>query len=272
MADTSLNCNSSTVSDAPFISFLDPRKLCVTCGANVCSCIDLSGLFIPVTEWSNIIFTMEPDEIKKLDISNIGTTGPRHEIQDVDVSPLFASPSPDRVELNVNNDTVDETITINCCSTFSGFLSSLNAAIKANETLYALITATSTVENFATFTGITPGDWFYYDFTSYVGSPGTIISNPEDFSTTETQTAQRYNSERVKFILLQMIYDETQPSGDKYIEYFHNDDAYNYRPLGKILMLSGCDDVEDADLNLIETVHLRNPQTYNVKIIGLIAI
>lgn len=163
--DSKLSCDGSNGSEQPFISIVG-KKFCVVCGANLCSCIDLSNFFMPVDQWSNIIISLKPNETKKIDADNIGSMGERIEVQASDVSKLLiGSPCPAAIKLRVMNNHVDETIIAildKPCNDIVNVVSALNSELKKNDTIYPLIDVSAYDDKTLQVKGKMPGDSFTY--------------------------------------------------------------------------------------------------------------
>jgi hypothetical protein len=263
---TNLSCDG-TNTDQPYIKLIN-NKFCVVCQSNVCLCSDLSNLFIPVDQWASISVLLKPNEIKEID-TLISSKGPRIEIQRVDVSNIFtSSPVPVSIQLNVSNSLIDENLDVSLTDVedIDNLVFAISEELKLNEVLYPLIEVFAFEDSFLQIQTKEQGDSYTYtldDLSSFT------------YSFSVYQTSERYEHNRLKFILLQAFYDEDADSNKKHLQYSYNLDhiaePITWRNMGKLLVHSTDDDVLDADENLIETIWLKNPLSYTVTVTGLVA-
>jgi len=251
----------------PSLQFIDPKMLGVVAGSNTCSTINLNNFFVPISQWSFNVSTIKSNKTKRIDISNIQSLGDRKEYHTFDLE-IFYSASP-VIETNVSLNIVgDDTwvLTFQSGVSVTEFINNLNAAIRSNsdliDILYCEIVSQYVVQIYSKNIGVA----YQYNLYFYDGTPNLEVP------AVLTQSHIRYPNGRIKVIFLMISYDETLPSNQKHVEYAFDDDYQNdpllatFRKFGKMYFLASDDDVIETDLNLIETIWIRNPQSFPITV------
>lgn len=262
------------------LKFIDPYKLCVVKGSNAIACVCLKNFFVPITVWNESIVVLEPGETQKVSLGMVADFGKRREIYGYELLMyLPGTPQADvPLKLNVTcvEKTINETISFDTGTAFSTTITNLKAAINANTKIKNEIEIIEVDEDLKSFQirAVNKGYEFGY-ILSYAASPSTIIP------TTSIQTAKRYKYGRCKFIFIEPLYNEAVvpplASNNKHIQYAYDDDyqingpSATFRNLGKMFIHSSDDDVDETDMNLIETVWLKNTHTETLQIQILVA-
>lgn len=261
-----LQCPASSNS-IPSLQFIDPKMLGVVAGSNTCSTVNLNNFFVPISQWAFNVSTIQPGRTQRIDISNIQSLGDRKEYHTFDLAAFYnASPVADApVTLNVVSGNT-WVLTFQSGTTVTDFVNNLNAAIRNNEDLidilYCEFVEDYTVQIYSKTIGVS----YQYNLYFYEGTPNLEIIG------VLTQSHIRYPNGRVKVVFLMIDYDETLPSNQKHVEYAYDDDYQLnaelslFRKFGKMFFIATDDDVEETDMNLSETVWVKNPQTFPIKI------
>ena len=265
--NSNLSCDGTNTEQA-YLKLIN-NKFCVVCQSNVCACLDLSTLFIPVDQWTSISVLLKPNEIKEID-TLISSKGPRIEIQRVDVSNIFIE-TLTSIQLNVSNSLIDEDLDVSLTDVedIDDLVTAISDELKLNDTLYPLIEVFAFGDSYLQIQTKEQGDSYTYVLTDSSSPSFTYV-----FSI--YQASERYDHNRLKLIILQAFYDEDKGSNEKHIQYSYNLDhvaePVTWHNMGKLLIHSTDDDVLDTDENLIETIWLQNPLSYTVKVTGMVAV
>lgn len=271
-ANSNLICPQNS-NNIPSLRFIDPKMLGVIVGSQSCSKICLSNFFVPLSNWSFNILTLKPNETKRIDISNIGSLGERKEIYHFNtnsyfsVSPIISAPVRILISGNKNGELIfDSGLTID------QFIVNCNISIRNsnfNEKLYCEKISETVFKLYSKEIGIS----YTYNIEMNFGStPSTLLEGEL------IQSHIRYPNRRLKVLFLMIDYDEKLYSNLKHIQYAFDDDYQDnfinatFRNFGKMLFLTSDDDVDETDMNLIETVWLKNTQKFNVTIKSFLAI
>ncbi len=121
---------------------------------------------------------------------------------------------------------------------------------------------------------------FGYDYY-YLDDDGVhiLVNDIININVSEVQGPIKYKNGRVKFVFVMCSYDEYNKDIDSNklsIDFCYDDDYvngyYNWRKMGKLFINSGCDDITDSDMNLVETIWVKNNNDNDVNINYLVAI
>jgi len=254
-------------------------KLCIVKGPNMVACVCLQNFYMPIGVWNESTVIMDPGETRKIELGMVADFGKRREIYDYDLlSYLPGSPQASiALSLSVScvAKTLNETISFVSGTSFTTTIANLKKAINDNANIkdeIEIINANTTLKTFQ-IRAVNKGFDFAYTLT--------IVSSALEIPNEIYQTATRYEYGRCKFILVLPNYNENVipvlASNDKHIKYAYDDDYQKngskatFRNLGKILMLSADDDVEETDMNLNETLWLKNTHSTALQIQILVA-
>lgn len=266
------NLQCPITNNIPSLRFIDPKMLGVVSGAMTCNTIYLNNFFVPISNWSFNIVTLKPGEIKRIDISNIQSLGDRKEYYTFNLDSFFnTSPVVSSVVTLIVTSGTTEILTFNTGTTVAEFIVNANIAIRGNTNLTGILYCELNTENTIKIYSNTIGVAYTYNMSINSGTPDLTITP------VLLQSHIRYPNGRIKVIFLMIDYDETLASNLKHVEYSFDDDYQEnllnttFRKFGKMFFLTSDDDVDETDTNLIETVWVKNPQTFNVTIKTFIA-
>lgn len=274
-AQSGLVC-PSLYDNVMMIRYID-GKLCIVKGSNTVACVCLKNFFMPIAVWNESIVIMDPGETRRIDLGMTADYGKRREIYAYELLMYIpGSPQADipaSLSVTCTAKSINETVLFTTGTTFAQTLVNIKKAINDNANIkneIEIINSDSVLKSFQ-IRAVNKG----YEFGYTLDLDGIEIPN------TLLQTALRYEYGRCKFLLVMPIYNEqVNPplsSNNKHIKYAYDDDYQVngsnaiFRNLGKMLILSTDDDVEETDLNLIETLWLKNTHSNAIQIQILIA-
>jgi hypothetical protein len=242
--------------------FIERKKIGIVQGQTELASLDMSSFFMPLSTYTLQRITLCPCDTKKIDPAGISTTGKRPQINLFDLSAVVGIFSENtNAVLNISeNSEIIASINISAPD-FDIFITNLRLAISADSTITKMIKVGSynTEENTFEIVALDKGRYLEYELLLDDGNI-EIEQNSEI-----TQTAERYpNGNVLKVLFAAIEFDSTTPSNKQYLEYaYHTDYLENgidasWRKTSKLLVLTGADDIEDTDENLIETIWLKN--------------
>ncbi|MCK9575372.1 MAG: hypothetical protein WC979_00850 [Candidatus Pacearchaeota archaeon] len=267
----------SLYSNIMMLRFIDPNKLCIVKGPNTVACICLKNFFVPVDCYNDTIAVLQPGEIRRVDSGMVTDYGIRREIYQYDVSSYFIGTPTISTNCSLSVSCISlgisETVSFVSGTTFANLITNIKAAINANANIKTQIEIYNIVESSQTFQirAVTPGIAFTYSLSI----DASIITN------VLTQTPIRYPNGRFRFVLVEPLYVENVnpplASNDKHIKYAYDDDYQTnganatFRNLSKLYLNTADDDVNETDMNLIETVWIKNTHSKALQVQILVA-
>jgi len=270
----------SLYNNETLLRFIDPYKLCVVKGSMSLACVCLRNFYMPIDVWNESIVSLSPGEVRRLELGMIAEYGKRREIYGYELL-MYLPGSPQAnifASLNIScvEKTLNETITFYTGTSFKETISNLKSAINHNSKLKNEVEIIDTDEHLKSFQirAIDPGFEFGYNLI--------LNTEPEtNVPSTYIQSAIRYPHGRCKFIYVGPMFMENVvpplPSDNKHIQYAYDDDYQEngsnatFRNMGKMFIHSSDDDVEETDMNLIETIWIKNTHSKQLQIQILVA-
>ena len=244
--------------------FLERKRIGIAKGTNELLSLDMSAFFMPLSAYTMQKMSLCPGDIKKIDPVGISTTGKRPQID------LFTVQEADLGTGKTIVLTINTNITLNISApTFAEFIANLRIEISNNTEASALVRAGAYYGETKTFEliGLIKGQELEYTLNGFSAS-------------TITQTAERYpvaNVVKVLFASIEFCGDNV-PSNQQFIEYAYDSDYQNngndatWHKASKLIVLTGAEDVEDIDMNLIETIVLKNSTSVPVNVYFMLGI
>lgn len=247
--------------------FLERKRIGIAKGTNELLSLDMSAFFMPLSAYTMQKMSLCPGDIKKIDPVGISTTGKRPQIDLFTVSE--ADLGVDKtIDLTINTNITNITLNIEA-PTFTEFIANLRTEISNNAEASVLVRAGAYYGENKTFEliGLIKGQKLEYTLDGF--SERTI-----------TQTAERYplaNVVKVLFASIEFCGDNV-PSNQQFIEYAYDSDYQDnsndatWHKTSKLIVLTGAEDVEDIDENLIETIVLKNSTSVPVNVYFMLGI
>lgn len=260
--------------------FVDRKSLGIVKGNTDLFKIDMSSFFLQLNNYSVFTLSLCPGEIKEINVSNIANSGKRRQITEFsldnyyDLQTLSLNPNTVATLAIIENGVLLSTITNIDASSFENFITDLNFKVLSDSVAGSLITIISNNPNLS-FTTKDKGRYLEYILTI----TDTQTFDSEELEGEITQTAERYpNLNYVKLLFAAVEYCSDCTTNSQFIEYAYSEDYIeygddaNWRKTSKLLMQMGADDIIDSDMNLIETLWLKNTINCDVNIHVLIGI
>lgn len=270
-ASSGLTC-PNLYSNVMILRFTNAGKLCITKGPNQLECICVDNFYIPVNSWNSVVAILNPGETKRIDPGLIVDYGTRREIYKFTLS-SFVADTDSTLDVSCVLRNISTSISFNTGATFDELITNLKTAInndlsiKNEIEIYNVDANTLSFQIRALYAG--------FAFT-YVLTLNTVVTGELQYS------AIRYPNGRIKFLMIQPLYIENvNPvlgANNKHIQFAYDDDVQanginaTYRNIGKMFLTSSDDDVEETDMNLIETVWIKNTHTKALQVQVLVAI
>lgn len=253
--------------------FLERKRIGIAKGTNELLSLDMSAFFMPLSAYTMQKMSLCPGDIKKIDPVGISTTGKRPQIDLFTVPEEYLGTEGTDSDLETDKTivlTINTTITLNISApTFAEFIANLRKEISNNAEASALVRAGAYYGETKTFEliGLIKGQELEYTLNGFSAS-------------TITQTTERYplaNVVKVLFASIEFCGDNV-PSNQQFIEYAYDSDYQNngndatWHKTSKLIVLTGAEDVEDIDMNLIETIVLKNSTSVPVNVYFMLGI
>jgi hypothetical protein len=271
--------NFECPSSETFLRFIfdSTRNGKVTDGIKDLVKIDLSQYFKPLEKFKYVTYNLSPNEEILIEVSDISTTGKRHQISEIDFSSFSSYITINQIVLNFTGTlfsfsyvkTIILTSTIN---SFADLSNLLKTEIQNDSILQSLVTVSSIdlTNNKITLKGLNIGK----DFNVTINFIGTATTTIGTFTDTKIYTAIKYpNKNVIDFLFLIVEYcNDCEESYKKMQWRFYSDPITNWKKMGNMLVLSSTNDYLETDENLFETIYIKNISQCNVKIYGIVGI
>jgi len=242
--------------------FIERKKIGIVQGQGELASLDMSSFFMPLNTYTLQKITVCPGDIKKVDPAGISTTGKRQQINLFDLTDetsFFTENTIATLKISENLEIIS-TLTFDAPD-FNTFITNLRQEIANDSVLTKLVKVGSfnIEQNTFELVALTKGQYLNYelvldDSITDIESESVII-----------QTAERYpNGGVLKVLFAAIEFGSDTKSNKQYLEYaYHTDYIENginatWRKTSKLLVLTGADDIEDSDENLIETIWFKN--------------
>lgn len=257
--------------------FIERKKIGVVQGQSELASLDMSSFFIPLNTYTLQKITLCPGDIKKVDPAGISTTGKRPQINLFDLTDTISAFSEDLYANLTISENSEILLSLNNIDApdFDTFMLNLRVEIANSPIATKLFKVGSYNNSDYTFEliGIKSGQYLNYELTF----EDNITSIPE--TSVITQTAERYPSGDVLKVLFAAIefLPETK-TNKQFLEYAYNNDYIengslaNWRKISKLLVLTGAEDIEDTDENLVETVWFKNTTDTKINVYLILGI
>jgi hypothetical protein len=257
--------------------FIERKKIGIVQGQTELASLDMSSFFMPLNTYTLQRITLCPGDIKKVDPAGISTTGKRPQINlfDLtDITAIFTEDSYGILTVFENSETL-VTLTDIDAPDFETFILNLRVAIANNPIATTLfrVGKYDTANNTFELVALKSGKYLEYNLTLDDG----IAAVEED--SLITQTAERYpNGGVLKVLFAAIEFLPEAKSNRQFLEYAYNNDyiengnSAHWRKTSKLLVLTGADDIEDTDENLIETVWFKNTTETKINVYLLLGI
>lgn len=281
-----------------FVQFMDPMKIGITFGSQTLGGISLAGFYESIEKYITTTVTIRPNEIAKIELGNVGTYGERKDIRRIEMSGHLVDD--EEVIVTAGPKGNEHTIYFQSSSDLNIFIENFrneinkNKCLKSNIEIVDVDTKSSTFKIQTINIGIemvwfmqigeddfvhalqlqTPRRYtnprckFLFIMPNY-GDLGISSGNIGNSSGTITGTTLPVisncgigNSNNGKSAI--------PGSNQKHLQYAFDDDytknsmLATWRTMGKIFVMSSDADIEETDTNLIETIWIKNPQTFAI--------
>lgn len=261
------------------IRFVDPGRICITSGSRILGCLCHKGFFQLIKNYFTTAIEIKPNETTRIELGNVANYGYRREIQCLDVSKvLISSNSSPEIKIEGLLGTLEKikSISFKSSENINEFVKNFRDVINNDDFLK---------DNFD-ITDVDEDNKKIYIRSKEINTNLIInlLLGTETIPTTIIRNAVRYPNGRCMFLFIIVNYDEfTKPipdSNQKHLLYAFDDEykenqleteKINWRTLGKLYVNSSDEDITEDDENLIETIWIKNPLKYAVKLQIMIA-
>ncbi len=242
--------------------FIERKKIGIVQGQGELASLDMSSFFMPLNTYTLQKITVCPGDVKKVDPAGISTTGKRQQINLFDLTDETSSFTENSIATLKISENSEILSTLNFdAPDFNTFITNLRQEIANSSVATKLVKVGSfnIEQNTFELIALTKGQYLSYELT--LDDTNTVVESESLI----TQTAERYpNGSVLKVLFAAIEFGSDAKSNKQYLEYAYNTDYVEnginatWRKTSKLLILTGADDIEDSDENLIETVWFKN--------------
>ena len=264
----------ANTNNSAYLQFLTGKKLGIVnsnCNGSIC----LSNFFVPVSQYTQSTIVVNPNQIKKIDTSNVHVFGKQSQNTVLaDTSGFITDTYYIEFSFRDSENNLLELLTWNKGNLSEDDSMDLLYSLIDNSNIMKdkIIVSGDTTE--ILFTGINSGE----EITIIAVLKDTADISTEDIiPTVVTIPANRYTSGAIKVLFLLINYDERIEPNNKHLQYAYlseyetGEGNFNWHNMGKIFFVTSDDDVDVSDHNLLETLMVKNTTKYQIKITALIA-
>ena len=259
--------------------FVDKNSIGVVKGIQELAIQNMSKFFLPLNGYMMFTIVLCPNEVKRIETSSLMDFGKRKEIQEFDLTNVFQNFNPgisifSTLIIRKNNNIIGEIIDMPS-DNYQMFIDNLKNEIIADENIFNEIEFYEDLGN-SIFRLRSKNSGINYDYELIFTDNNINISVDSNI----IQTALRYPRGAWKMIFLNNIFcSECKGSNEQYIEWAFDSDVLNngienanWKKMGPMFYLSGAEDVEETDMNKIETIYVKNPQNCDVEIQAILGV
>lgn len=262
------------------VRFIDPSRIGVTFGSRVMGCLCLKGFFDVIEKFIATTIILPAGETQRLELGNVANYGYRRDTWKFDISSYLIDNQMISGMLGVSD--ITESFSFKTSTIFNTWVQNFRNALNTNKFLrenFEIPASTQEDKTNHTFIIRTkkPGKPLTINL-EFIGTPGQLITG------TQIYNHVRYPNGRCRFIFILLDYNEfVEPipdSNKKHIRYAFEDEYINnqltpeniqWHPISKMFANSSDLDLEESDMNLIETIWMKNDLTRDVTMQVLIA-
>jgi hypothetical protein len=253
--------------------FIERKRLGVVKGRSELAGLDMSQFFLPLNGYFMSTFLVSAGETLRIESSSSMDFGKRREITSFDFAdfPSAVLGAGATVDLVVKENGITLSTLANIVSTdFATFITNFKLALGADAILKLLIEYnTSDAVSIFTVRGKAAGKAYTYELKLN----DTIVAI-ETLAGTVTQSALRYPRGAWKLLFLNILFcNKNRLANEQFIEWAYDSDVVangesgaTWRKSGPLYITTGAEDVTETDLNLLETIWLRNTTAYDTSI------
>ena len=259
--------------------FVDRKSIGIVKGKNELAVMDMSLFFLPLNGYMMTTFKVEAGDTMRIEAGSNMNYGKRREIAEFDFVdfPSATLRVGATVDLAVyENATLLSTIPGIAADDFTTFITNLKDGINADSIINPILEYnTDDTTSVFTLRGKTAGKAYTYELTLT-----DSVVPAETITGDITQTALRYPGGAWKLMYLSMIFcSQNTASNQQFIEWAYDSDVVanglsgaSWRKSGPLFLQMGAEDVTETDMNLLETIWVRNTTEYDTKIEAILAI
>lgn len=187
------------------LQFIDPQKFGVIMGPNTMGAMSLAGFFDVVSRYSTNTMSLMPGETQRVQLGNIGTTGPRRDIRQVDMTTYLIDDQ--QITVTMGPIGQEHTLYFQSSSDFNTFITNFKAAIATSSCLTKSTELINIIPQNNTFQVALISWGIEMTWYMQLGEPqpnGVTIWIPA----LQLQTPIRYPNGRCRFIFIMPNYND----------------------------------------------------------------